>query len=585
MPLNSLPYPFMKLTLFSIIICLVFCSTTAWAQLPQDGGIAPNSEQYSVDFERVNNELSELLTRNYSAYFRGGHELIESYSIASTTGLHVTYSHFLEGLPVYDSEAKFHFDKNGELVFTQNGLVAIQPHRLNNAKLPADGIWINTEGELKLGQIGRGGTARNPTSYLKLGGQKISEEFQKLYFQLPDSTVKAKVFMVNPINSAGVDYGGKYTDNKDSNNAYLEAELKVVEMRVLYENDTFYLGDSRFQFKNVIDPATPRVISTTDSFFFNRSDTEFEDVNAFYHLSNYAKYITQIGYKNLLFDSLIVDATAGLGDESAFDPSPNPKTLEFGLGNVDDAEDGEVVIHELAHALSTKASPLSVKGNDRQAMEEGNCDYLSSSYSMKYSSHKDWKVFSWDGHNEFWSGFVNNSYKNYKTDRTGFRDNDREIWSSALTCVRGKLGAGITDSLVLEHLFYQAKNKTMPDMANVILRMDTLQNNAVYSWAIRTCFVDHGILEPASVETIQSLPGITIKNSLNFARGSGNLEIEFEHPRPYEIELFDFSGKLISRHSSNQRSWTLSPETMLPGTYVLMIRTENEIFQGKLSKF
>jgi hypothetical protein len=575
----------MKRRNYFIVIALLFITQLTLAQTSIQKAEDEASE-YSIDLHQINTRSQLLLNSRFAVFFQNGHELEEIYSIASVSGLHITYAHIIDGIPVFNSVLKLHYTPESDLFIVQDKLTRLQVNRNSASQVSnSNPIWISTGGELLLGNIGTGGTLVNPTQYTELHGHKIDEDFKKLYLKAPDTTVKAKVFMVNPLNTAGVDYGGKYIDNKDSNSMELEAQLVEVEMKVLFENGNFVLGDSRFRFKNVIDPATPQVTSKTDSFFYNRSDIEFEDVNAFYHLSNYAKYLTDIGYQSLLYDSLIVDATAGTADASAFDPTPNPKTLEFGLGNVDDAEDGEVIIHELGHALSTKASPFTVKGNDRQAMEEGNCDYLASSYSMLFTSYKDWKVFSWDGHNEFWSGFVNNSYKNYKTDRTGFRDNDREIWSSALICLREKLGQAVVDSLVLEHLFYQVKNATMPEMANVLLRIDTLQNQGENNWAIRTCFVDHGILEPAAISPIQVDKQIQLKNSFNFALGTGCLELVSTGGKFYKVELYNLSGVLIHESKAPNNYWTLSPAGIAPGTYLLKIIGETRSYQSKLLRF
>lgn len=535
-------------------------------------------------FERISSDANEWVLSNYPEYFQSAHGLVKTYAIESPSGYHFTYSHKLFGKEVLNSDLKIHYSKDGELIHIQNLLSPVAKHR-EYYFIPDNAVFVLKDGEYQMAFKGEGGSTEHPTFTIDLNGERLEENDQKLYFRGPDSLVRAKVFLVNPINSAAVDYGGLYIDNKDSNSAVLTQELKEVKMRVNFRNDTFFLGDSRFHFKNVIDPNTSPVFSLTDTFFFNRSDVEFEDVNAFYHLSNYAAYVDSMGYKALLFDTLVVDGNAGTGDFSAFDPNPTPKTLEFGLGGVDDAEDGEVVIHEMVHSLSTKASPSTVKGNDRMAMEEGNCDYLASSYSKSYSSHNVHKVFSWDGHNEFWGGFVNNSSKNYKTDRTGFRDQDREIWSSALMCIEEKLGRRTTDSLVFEHLFYQAKNMSMPQMAMVMLKMDTMQNKGANIWEIRQCFVQRGILEPLGFEDIALNPSILVKNTKAFASCLEPLEIEFAHPGDRTIRLVSTSGKILRTHQSRGTEFSLSPTNLSPGLYILSVEGPERFFQTKLRKF
>jgi hypothetical protein len=571
---------------FIALFLILFAGLNVIAQNESSQSLLVAEKGYISDFKNIRLMSDNTIRSSYSEYFKMHHELKETNAIESPAGYHISYEHLYHNKPVFNSSLKVHYSKTGKLIHTQNQLKEVRGStRSMTSVLPSEAIFVYHNGEYQLGTVSTGGSALHPTRLIAVAGETIHEEYRKLYFHGPDSLVHAKVFLVNPVNSAGVDYGGAYIDNKDSNSAELEAELKSVEMRVNFRNDTFFLGDARFIFRNVNDPLTPQVFSLTDSFNFTRDEVEFEDVNAFYHLSNYAKYVTDMGFPTLLYDTLVVDANAGEADFSAFDPAPTPKTLEFGLGGVDDAEDGEVVIHEMIHALSTKASPLTVRGNDRQAMEEGNCDYLASTYSKKYSTYKDWKVFSWDAHNEFWAGFVNNSMKNYKTQRTGFRDQDREIWSSALMCIEGKLGSNITDSLVFEHLFYQQQNMTMPGMAKVLMKMDTLQNNGLHGWAIRTCFVDHGILEPLGYEDVNHSNDVKIKNSMAFAQGIGNLEIEFSKASLHTIQIHNFAGQLIQTFKSAEGLFRLSPEQLNSGIYILSVSGNEGFYQTKIRRF
>jgi len=76
--------------------------------------------------------------------------------------------------------------------------------------------------------------------------------------------------------------------------------------------------------------------------------------------------------------------------------------LVFGEGGVDDAEDADVVLHELGHGLHdwlTNGSLSQVQG-----LSEGCGDYWAQSYSRSLGQWPlsapayNW-MFSWDGHN------------------------------------------------------------------------------------------------------------------------------------------------------------------------------------------
>ena len=90
--------------------------------------------------------------------------------------------------------------------------------------------------------------------------------------------------------------------------------------------------------------------------------------------------------------------------------------LAFGEGGVDDAEDADVIIHELGHGLHdwvTDGGLSQVNG-----LSEGTGDYAAGSYSraIGFWSPSDaaysW-TFNWDGHNPFWDGRILNYSASY----------------------------------------------------------------------------------------------------------------------------------------------------------------------------
>ncbi len=77
--------------------------------------------------------------------------------------------------------------------------------------------------------------------------------------------------------------------------------------------------------------------------------------------------------------------------------------LHFGEGGVDDAEDADVVIHELGHGIHDWVTGGGL--SQKQGLSEGVGDYYAVSYSRAYAGQWEpsdpqyhW-VFSWDGHN------------------------------------------------------------------------------------------------------------------------------------------------------------------------------------------
>ena len=103
-----------------------------------------------------------------------------------------------------------------------------------------------------------------------------------------------------------------------------------------------------------------------------------------------------------------------LQDNSSFTPSTD--RLSFGEGGVDDAEDADVVLHELGHGLHDWVT--NGGGSQVQGLSEGVGDYFANSYnrSTGYWTPTDpqwfW-MFQWDGHNQYWSGRVTNWHTNH----------------------------------------------------------------------------------------------------------------------------------------------------------------------------
>ena len=59
---------------------------------------------------------------------------------------------------------------------------------------------------------------------------------------------------------------------------------------------------------------------------------------------------------------------------------PTSRSLSFGTGGVDDAEDGETILHELGHALQDAICPDFGQSNEAAAMGEGFGDYFAASF-------------------------------------------------------------------------------------------------------------------------------------------------------------------------------------------------------------
>ena len=184
-------------------------------------------------------------------------------------------------------------------------------------------------------------------------------------FSLPDSQVVGNIFRPDPLTTAQVAYSNPYFDNSNATNASLDAQMQQVVFNATFDGINFILENQFVRIKELDLPTANPVTSSTPSFLYNRSQDGFEDVNAFYHINEFQKYVSQLGFD--IANGMVDVDTHGFNgsDNSYFSPNANPQRLIFGTGGVDDAEDADVLVHEYGHFLSESAAPGSNVGHER----------------------------------------------------------------------------------------------------------------------------------------------------------------------------------------------------------------------------
>src|SRR5204863_6022105 len=108
-------------------------------------------------------------------------------------------------------------------------------------------------------------------------------------------------------------------------------------------------------------------------------DDHFEEVMAYYHLDRAQERIQALGFTNVNNRVQIAAVNDGNQDNSFY--NDQNQQLSFGAGGVDDAEDGEVILHEYGHSCQDNQVPGYGNG-DEGAMGEGFGDYLAGSFSQ-----------------------------------------------------------------------------------------------------------------------------------------------------------------------------------------------------------
>jgi len=265
------------------------------------------------------------------------------------------------------------------------------------------------------------------------------------------------VYNTDPLSQAHVAYGGNYVDNNDATNAQLDAaRVSVVLPEIDLTAGVYRLRSTYADIDDSENPKRGLFTQATSVFNFDRSQDGFEAVNTFYHMDKSLRYIAQtlgvtcVPQQNagkILYDPHGLNGQ----DNSHFIPSSDK--IAFGEGCVDDAEDADVILHELGHGLHDWMT----NGAASNLIGEGNGDYWAQSYSR---SLNQWLPtdpayhyqFSWDGHNACWSGRVTNYAALYPGGLVNSIHTDGQIWATALMKIYDVIGRAKMDKAFLEGL-------------------------------------------------------------------------------------------------------------------------------------
>lgn len=410
------------------------------------------------------------------------------------------------------------------------------------------------------------------------------------YFAPPpqDSLVTLWVFHPDPVTSAQQQYGSPYSDQDDQDIPELNAERMAVQALVTFDNGTFTLKNSAVEIKEFSSPTTDPAVSTTNEFNFTRSEAGFEDCNALYHITEMRGHIHQLGFTDLMDYAIHVDAHALNGsDNSNFNPGSNPPRLSFGEGGVDDAEDADVIVHEYGHAIMHSAAPNTNTGVQRMAMDEAIGDYFAASYSRHINDFRWADVFTWDGHNEFWSGRSAVSSDHYPEDLDNNLYLDADIWSATLMEIWGDIGRDATDATMLQAAYSFTSGMTMAQAATVFAQADTLLTNGAHAVPIIQRMCNRGLIdlmdcEVGIDETAGTKSPFQVTGTVAFANGTGSVLVS--GPAPFNVTLTDALGRTILYERSVASRHELSADGLSAGIYILTVDNGADAVHVKLMK-
>jgi len=509
----------------------------------------------------------------------------------SAIGFHVQFKQTYKGFPIYATSAKvnLNFCQQPLSLFASLFQVLVEPTQVHTLIEPTftKVWWQNAESLIPaysdLVQNERG---EKEELIIDNAGNVLSRKRLALFVK-KDTLIQSKVFLPDPLTSAQKEYGagGLYKNNNGADVPELNAERKPKGMRLKFENDTFYAENNYAIIKDLQAPSQIVFKSKQANFDFTRSQSQFREMNALYHIEVYRDYLKKIGLPFTSMYQMPVDPSAHFGaDQSSFEIAD--LTLLLGTGGVPDAEDADVIIHEYTHGLNWFIAPNTISGNQRLAVEEANCDVMACFHSKAMSDY-NWRwIFNWDGHNEFWDGRDGNTDNKYPDDLSADFYYSSLIWSGMLNDIGEDVGRDVLTRLLFQSVYSYANNLNMQEAANLLLQADSLLYNKNHFTQLQLRMQERGFNVSIGLQELGGLdPLVKVLNSAEFTQGIGAVTILTRTKESFSVQLIDLYGKLVFEAASEDNSLSIKASEIPAGTYILKVKMGDEQAYGKLLRY
>lgn len=308
------------------------------------------------------------------------------------------------------------------------------------------------------------------------------------------------VFASNPVQELGLE---NLTDQKDSDAAVPAAAYHDVTLTNL-DGSGNLCGDYACVRTSTGEPA----YSPTNTFRYTRHQDEFEQVMAYYWITEAQKYVHSLGFGvpgklpgvDNVSQPVRIDQ---YGVDNSFTTDHPTNEIRYGKGGVDDAEDAEVILHEYGHALH-QGQGFQFASEQAGAISEGFADYWAVTVTDVVAHEHGWAekeplpcVADWDSTS--YTSTVPHCLRRiddnfvYPRDLDGEVHDDGQIWSRALWDIRLALGHTKADTIILDGSM-NFPGTTMPDLAQRTVDAAQSLYGTSAANAVRTAFHNRGIL-------------------------------------------------------------------------------------------
>lgn len=311
------------------------------------------------------------------------------------------------------------------------------------------------------------------------------------------TTGTGTVFMVNPVQSSG---DQTLTDQKDAASAVPASAYATVPLRNL-DGSGYLVG----KWANVLSNTGPAAYSTTNTFSFTRDDDRFEQVMAYFWVNQAQEYLQSLGFGTTL-PAVNAESQDVRVDQYGIDNSYSTDKQDFirlGKGGVDDAEDGEVVVHEYGHAVHDSQVSGFGSSLDAGSIGEAFGDYLAVTVGLDAARQYGWPVRApepcvadWDAVS--YTATAPHCLRRLDTslvleDRRGEVHYDGMIWSAALWDARQRyvalgLGTRAWDTTLVASQFGYAADTSFQAAATATYRTALARDGKKAAEAVKAAF-------------------------------------------------------------------------------------------------
>lgn len=313
------------------------------------------------------------------------------------------------------------------------------------------------------------------------------------------TTAAAKAFLPNPVQTTGDE---SLTDQKDS--AAAVPAIAYYDVTLTHLDGSGYLSGD---YAKVVSE-TGKPVYGTGPFNFTRDQDQFEQVMAYFWITEAQQYLQSLGFGTGELRAVNKRQQALKINQYGIDnsyQSDQPDLIRLGKGGVDDAEDGEVIVHEYGHAVQGAQVPGFGTNLESGSIGEGFGDYLAltvadavakanrAPISTPLPCLMDWDSVSYTSSVPHCIRRTDTN-KHYPQDVRGEVHADGEIWSRALWDIRVALGARTADRIIINAQFRFARDTSFRAAAQA--NVDTAQEmyGAGAAATVKKAFTDRGIL-------------------------------------------------------------------------------------------